>query len=270
MKMKHSLFIACMLLTTICGFAKNKVVKGNGKIITKEIPITDYDAISLISSGDFEYVQSDAAPYLKITVDENILSVISIKIKGRTLEIEPKQIDSDSRYEESYSIRPTRLKFQSNSRKLKNLSSIGSGNFTVNSPLNATRLNISLVGSGNMKFDKLLTCSKADFNMSGSGNLYINNIKVETLKCSVAGSGSIQVKGEADRASYSLAASGDIKAFGCKSQKVECSVVGSGSVNVYATEQLDASVVGSGNIHYKGDPSSVSKNQVGSGSIKKD
>lgn len=109
-----------------------------------------YDVISLISSGDFEYVQSDVVLYLKITVDENILSVISIKIKGKTLETGPKQINSDSRYKESYSIRPTRLKFQSNSRKLKDLSSIGSGNFTVNSPLKATKLNISLVGSGNI------------------------------------------------------------------------------------------------------------------------
>ena len=72
MKTKVSLLIACLLIT-LTGFAfTNEKVEGNGNIITKEISISDYNEISTVGVMEFVYEQSDAAPYLKIMIDENL------------------------------------------------------------------------------------------------------------------------------------------------------------------------------------------------------
>lgn len=78
--------------------------------------------------------------------------------------------------------------------------------------------------------------------MAGSGDINATKLKVDNLDCSVAGSGSILLKGEAERGDLSVAGGGDISAFGCILRKAECSVAGGGDIEVHASEQLDASI----------------------------
>lgn len=263
MNTKNYLFIICMLLVSTGGFARNRTVEGNGKVITKEISITDYNSINLAGVIEFQYEQSDAAAYFEITVDENILPCLEIGVKGKTLEVGPKNEDLFT----SYNIRPTVFKIKSNSKSLKELNAAGSGNFIVVSPLKIDKLEINQAGSGSVIFNKQVEGNKGEFNLAGSGSVIISNIKVESLNCSLAGSGEFQVKGSADRASYSVASSGEIKAFGCKAGKADCSIAGSGSIDVNAVDRLDASVMGSGEIRYQGTPA-LSKSIMGSGEVK--
>ena len=81
--------MVCIWLLTTNGFAQN-TIKGDGNIITKEISISDYDEISYVGKVNIEYEQSNASPFFKITIDENILPHLDIKIKGKTLIIQPK------------------------------------------------------------------------------------------------------------------------------------------------------------------------------------
>lgn len=263
MNARKYLFIICIFLISICGFAKNRTVEGNGKVITKEISITDYNSINLAGVTEFQYEQSDAAPYFKITIDENILPCLEIEVIGKTLQVGTKKEDSFT----SYNIRPTVFKIKSNSKSLKELNAAGSGNFIVVSPLKIDKLEINQAGSGSVIFNKQVEGNKGEFNLAGSGSVIINNIKVESLSCSLAGSGEFQIKGTADRASYSVASSGEIKAFGCKVSKADCSIAGSGSIDVNTADRLDASVMGSGEIRYQGTPA-LSKSIMGSGEVK--
>ena len=81
--------MVCIWLLTTNGFAQN-TIKGDGNIITKEISISDYDEISYVGKVNIKYEQSNASPFFKITIDENILPHLDIKIKGKTLIIQPK------------------------------------------------------------------------------------------------------------------------------------------------------------------------------------
>ena len=89
MKTKAFFFMVCIWLLTTNGFAQN-TIKGDGNIITKEISISDYDEISYVGKVNIKYEQSNASPFFKITIDENILPHLDIKIKGKTLIIQPK------------------------------------------------------------------------------------------------------------------------------------------------------------------------------------
>lgn len=265
MKTRSIFFLICFLIPALWGTAQNRNVRGNGKVVKKAIPIADYNSIEVAGSMDIMYRQSEDAPYLEVTVDENLLDYFTIQVEGKTLTLKYKKFD-DKKGSRTYNIQPTAFTIKTNSKELKEIRSAGSGSIFVQTPLRTEKIEVNLAGSGNVTFDRLLQGTKGTFNLAGSGDIILKNIQLEYLNCSLAGSGDIRVKGSAARASYSLASSGEIEAFGCKTHKAECSVAGSGNINVYAVSQLDASVVGSGDIFYKGNPV-VSKSKIGSGDI---
>ena len=241
--------MVCIWLLTTNGFAQN-TIKGDGNIITKEISISDYDEISYVGKVNIEYEQSNASPFFKITIDENILPHLDIKINGKTLIIQPK---NEKKYFNGNSyglnLQPTVCEIKTSSRELKEISAVGGGEFIAKSPLKTDKLDISIAGSSTINFDKQLEARKINFSVAGSGDINATQLKVDNLDCSVAGSG-------------------DISAFGCVLRKAECSVAGGGDIEVHASEQLDASIAGGGHIRYEGDPE-LSKSIIGGGSIKK-
>lgn len=266
MKTTTCLLMLCLWLTATVCMADSRTIQGNGKVVTTTIPITAYDEISLVGHLEFEYVQSDAAPYLELTIDENLVAYVVVEVKGHTLSIYPQQ-DKEGR--RSYQLRPTRFKVKSNSKTLKDCSLAGSAILSVVSPLKIEKLEASVAGSGEIHFDKQLSGRKAAFSVAGSGEIKAADIQTDNLECSVAGSGEMNLKGEVPRVSYSVAGSGELHGFDCKAKNAECSVAGSGTIEVYAVDHLDASVASSGEIRYRGNPS-LSKSVVGSGSIKRD
>ena len=197
--------MVCIWLLTTNGFAQN-TIKGDGNIITKEISISDYDEISYVGKVIIEYEQSNASPFFKITIDENILPHLDIKIKGKTLIIQPKD---EKKYFNGNSyglnLQPTVCEIKTSSRELKEISAVGGGEFIAKSPLKADKLDISIAGSSTINFDKQLEARKINFSVAGSGDINATQLKVDNLDCSVAGSGSILLKGEAERGDLSVA-----------------------------------------------------------------
>lgn len=266
MNTKTLFFIFCLLMISLDSFADNRNVKGNGTLITQEIAISDYEEISVVGNVDFRYEQSDATPFLEITIDENLLPLIQAKVEGKSLIVGPK--DRNGNGNSSYSLNPTSFLVKTNSRNMKEMNVVTSGSVAVTSPLKISRLEINMAGSGTVRFNKIVEGNKLECNLAGSGEIVAKSLKVESVGCSVAGSGSVEIGGNAERASYSVASSGSIQAFHCKVRKADCSVAGSGTIEANTSDYMDGSVVGSGNIHYEGNPE-VSQSVMGSGSVEK-
>ncbi|MCD7978185.1 MAG: DUF2807 domain-containing protein [Tannerellaceae bacterium] len=263
MKTNVFLWIACLCL--IPAFLQaNNTIKGNGKVITKEISISDYEEISMAGSVEFEYVQSGSSPSLTVTVDENIFPYLDIKTKGKKLEIGTKNDGW-----KSVNLRPTVYKIRSNSKDLKKLNAAGSGKFYVNGTFNTSRTEFNLAGSGNIYLKGQVQSEEIKFNVAGSGKAMADNLNVKKFSGSVAGSGRLEAAGKAQEGNFSVAGSGNVKAFDCKTGKVNASVSGSGKVEVSVGNHLDAHVSGSGKITYKGDGISTNISKYGSGSISK-
>lgn len=155
--------MVCIWLLATNGFAQN-TIKGDGNIITKEISISDYDEISYVGKVNIEYEQSNASPFFKITIDENILPHFEIKVKGKTLIIQPKD---ERKYFNGNSyglnLQPTVCEIKTNSRELKEISAVGGGEFVAKSPLKVDKLDISIAGSSTINFDKQLEARKINF-----------------------------------------------------------------------------------------------------------
>lgn len=90
---------------------------------------------------------------------------------------------------------------------------------------------------------------------------------LDDVDMSIAGSGTIEFSGSAEKAKISIAGSGDIKAAGLKVTDCNVDIAGSGDCHVDVQGDLNVSIAGSGNVNYKGRPR-VSSSIAGSGKVR--
>lgn len=246
MMMKRTVWsLVCLIcMAALCGTLRAETIKGNGKVITKEYKIADFDKISFVGSAEFTYEQSEAAPSVTVTIDENLLPYLEVKVKGSELHVGPK---TEGMLGRSKDLRPTVFKIKGNSKALEE---------------------VNLAGSGSFKADQMVRTKELELNLSGSGTMRIAMLQADELEGNVAGSGNLILKGKVREAKYNVAGSGDVKAEDCESEEVEGNVAGSGNLEVYAVRELTGNIVGSGDIFYKGDPK-VKSSCIGSGKVRK-
>ena len=125
---------------------------------------------------------------------------------------------------------------------------------------------VSIGGSGSIRSKGTLKADKFTISVAGSGNI---NLKVDAniVKSSIAGSGDINVSGSATDFNCSIAGSGNINAYGLKVVATSARITGSGNIKTTASDSVDAKVVGSGNIYYKGKATHIKSKSIGSGDI---
>ena len=214
-------------------------VKGNGKLSSKKITIDDYNSIKIDGVIDFNYEQSDAAPYIEL----------SVGFKGAKVD------------------HYTKFIVKTNSKWLKEVKASGNANFMVNSLLTGDELKINANSNCLVQLKEPVKMGKLDLNVSGSANMVINELQADKLECSINGSGTINLKkGEAKEGAYSITSSGEIMAFGVAVPELSCKMTGNGSMEVHPTNNLKANIVGKGKIRYKG-PTAVQQKVLGKGSV---
>lgn len=274
MKTRITLLISFLCVATLAGWAADK--KGNGKIVTRNISISDYDVMNISSKGinvisggffgnkkggedDINYTQRSGGAKLEVTIDENLFADLDIKTVNGKLLIQVK---------EGSSINPTHFVVNTSSKSLKAVSKLGSLDLNIKNSLIGDDLWLDLTGSGDVTSGSSLQMKSVKVEMKGSGDVILRGLDIDRLEASLLGSGDISLSGKANKGIYRVSGSGDIEAFGCEVKDLVCSVAGSGDIDATATGTLDASVSGSGDIEYKGG-ASVKSHVAGSGAIEK-
>lgn len=260
--------IALFVLGAATCFA---AIKGNGKVITKNIDVTDYKSLSLggsikngswFGSNDNEspvcfYSQTTGNATLSITLDENLFSYLDIKSGGNKLSV---------RVRNNTTIAPTKLVVKSSSSKLENLQVSGCFDFKSETSLSGTTLNIGASGASDVKIKHAVRVDNCSLSSSGASDLELKDLKCCDIKVSSSGSSDVELKGSADKGRFSTSGSSDIKAYDFKVGKLSCGSSGSSDIKVYVTESLEASASGSSDIKYKGNPS-VKRSVSGSADV---
>lgn len=239
MKTTLNVFLISLLIFTIqsCSF---KSIKGSGIITEKEISISDYNEIVFGGSANIVYEQkTDAAPYLKIEIDDNLYPLLKIKSENGILSIEQ---------ENGSNIRPTKYNIITNSTSLARINTSGSAR-------------IHLIGK--------LETTDLSFRLSGSGNVLADDITCQSLTSRVSGSGDITLSGKAVSIDNAISGSGKVNATNMYAENVICTVSGSGNFWVHAEKSLKVSVSGSGNVRYRGNPQ-IDQSISGSGKVIKE
>ena len=86
--MKQLSFLLLSVIFSLIGMCNlnAETIKGNGKIVTKEFDVRDFDEITLSMPATVKFTQSEQYS-CSITIDDNLVQFVSIKTIGDDLSI---------------------------------------------------------------------------------------------------------------------------------------------------------------------------------------
>lgn len=271
--MKTKVMIAAVLMLICSMGIQSAVIKGNGKVATRTIQVSEYDQIevgvsmngnlfSLLNgksaSPVFNYTQTNGGASLQITVDENLFDALEITSDGSRLKIKAKGKDQ---------ITPTQFIIKGSSKNLSKISFAGSCDFVLQGALNTESLEIASSGSSDIIMKQPVSITKCKASFSGSSDWVADNLTCSSLELALSGSSDASLSGKADKASFSASGSSDVNAYGFIVNELECGASGSSDMNVNATANLKVSASGGSDIRYKGN-ADVKSSASGGSSIK--
>jgi hypothetical protein len=102
--------------------------------------------------------------------------------------------------------------------------------------------------------------------VNGSGSMTVD-LKGNTVKTEITGSGDIVLKGYATSLDATVSGSGYLKGFDCPLETAKIKVAGNGTVEVNVTNTIEATVLGTGTVKHKGNTKTSQKKVYGSGSV---
>ncbi len=220
-----------------------KRVKGNGKIVTIERSVGEYDAVALSGWFDVELVDGTEGE-LTLKGEENLLEYIKTEVKDGKLTIKVKK---------GVNLKPSSWKK-------------GMGIY-VTVPVQSIR-SVALSGSGDIVGKKTLKANNFKTAMSGSGDITLD-VNADSISAAMSGSGDINLSGSTMDFDVTISGSGDIRAYELEADNVDATVSGSADIKVTVNKKLKARVSGSGDISYRGNPDKVDTKTSGSGDISK-
>jgi len=123
-------------------------------------------------------------------------------------------------------------------------------------------------GGGKIISENSIAADYLSLAVSGNGGMELD-IKGNTVKTDISGSGSILIKGYATSNQITESGSGTLNAFECELESAKIKVSGSGSAELNVTSTLEAQILGSGSVKHKGNTKTVTKKVYGSGSVER-
>lgn len=233
----RNIIYSCCFTAIALASCKGKAVEGDGNVVTHEIPVDIYSEIRVEGAFDVIYeAKPDESAYLRVEADDNIIPLVDIKTKGRSLNIKARE-----------SINPSRFVVYTNSPSLKYVESKGASNVTLKGSIAGSELKIEMKGVGDLKAEKLIY-EKAEFKLEGANEL--------------------NLAGQCHEAKIELSGTGNIKASDLVVNELECNLKGSGDMEVNALEKLSIEIKGKGEIAYKGNPQITKQKIKGAGSVR--
>lgn len=261
-KITSGILLSLFFLLNSC--LPGQIIRGDGNIVTNNIPIGEYTKIKTSGTIHFNYSQSDEMPFLQVTTDQNIYDIYEFFVEdNNTLVIRPKK-----EYRRNTFIRPTEFTVNSNSRELVKAEIAGSSTFDANSPLRGDQIHFNLAGSGKLNLNERVEAHKLSTEIAGSATVNAKQVYTQEFRGNIAGSGTLNLAGETGKAMFEVAGSGDVRAYDFRIEDMKCEIAGSGDIEAYVNQSIDVSVAGSGRIKYKGNPSNITKSIAGAGSVK--
>lgn len=162
--MKRKLFIAAALSAAVFsysnGYAQHETIEGSGNVVTKEIPVKQFDALS--AGGVFNLVlQQGSSEQVKIEAEDNLQPLFEVTNDGSTLNIKMKK-DVNLKHTKKMNVYVT-------FKNLKSLTVSSVGNVTAKGVLTFNDLSLENSSVGNVDLD--LSTQKINVKNNSVGSL---------------------------------------------------------------------------------------------------
>jgi hypothetical protein len=257
--MKKSIILTVLAIIVSFGFIGcergfNFVIRGEGAIVSEEIPATNFDRVELGGQFDIEITYGDTIEVIA-EGQQNIIDRLKIRNYNGKLTIEL----------ENAIYRDYDLKIYVTIPSISEVSLSGSGNITMNEFENLNDINFEISGSGSIYSKGLVIADKVNFDISGSGNIDFTT-ECNEISTNISGSGDVVLLGTANIQNIDISGSGNFDCYGLTCNDAYIEVSGSGDCEIFANRVLNVDISGRGNVYYKGNPQ-VSMHISGLGSV---
>ncbi|MEP6724196.1 MAG: head GIN domain-containing protein [Bacteroidota bacterium] len=231
-------FLAGMVvIISSCHYVNGRHISGNGTLGTEQRNVTGFTGAE--THGSIDIIASQGSYNIKVETDQNLLQYVETNVENGRLIV---------RFRQGISL--TNFK--------------GAKVYITAPELNAFETH----GSGNINGQgKISDKNKIDVTISGSGDIQLE-LDCPEVKTETHGSGNITLSGQTKNLSCKTNGSGDVKVANLKAESVKLSIHGSGDNEVFASEALEVGISGSGDVHYRGEPK-ITTTVHGSGSVTK-
>jgi len=226
---------ALFLALPSCQIADNRVLAGDGQVVTNTIALERFENIEL--SGMFHVVLTRGNnPQVIIEADSNLMERVEVQVKEGTLTISTR---------DKIILKPTRMKL------------------TITYP-ELTRVSIS--GACKVQSEEPVESRELSFDISGAAEIDLI-VNTRILRTELSGAGNIRLEGEAGIHYADLSGASNLKSSSLITRETRIDLSGAGSAEVYASDLLEASLSGVGSIRYYGSPAEKTVNRSGIGTI---
>ncbi|MFL5772932.1 MAG: head GIN domain-containing protein [Flavisolibacter sp.] len=187
---------------------KRETIEGNGKMITREVPVTSFDALKASGVYELKLTQGNQES-VKIEADENLQEYFNVRNEGNKLVIDMKKLENKNLNSKN------KMKVYVSFNKLKAMELGTVGNVGSDQQLTFDDIDMSNKSVGNV--DLKFTAKKLDLKNtsvgnvklsgraqdavvknSGVGSLQAGSFVVQTMNIENTGVGSAEVNAEKD------------------------------------------------------------------------
>ena len=210
--LRNLILVMTLSLTTISLMSQTR---GNGKVVEKTFELKTFDRIS--AGGAFKiFITQSADQKVVIKTDENLMSLIEVKVVDGELQLSPKSMQHITKLEAEISV-----------ASLKEIVVSGATDVKTLNKFSGSEMEIDASGASDILFTG--DYDKMDIELSGASNLTLTGIG-KTMKAEISGAS-------------------DLKAadFVVENALVEASGASDATVNV--KENLNANESGASDIH---------------------
>jgi hypothetical protein len=199
-----------------------KKVEGSGNLITEEIEVPYYSSITMNTAGLVTLTQG-TEQNVKVTVDENIMEYIIIRVQDDDLIIEVVNNVTLSDYELTIDVSMT---------DLEALVTNSAGSIRGLNTFEEDEVNLMVNSAGNIFLD--INASQLNSMCNSAGNLFLS--------------------GQVTEHNVMLSSAGNLFAFELLTDTTTIVLNSVGNAQVFASKLLDVTINSIGSVYYKGDP----------------
>lgn len=266
MKTLISIFIAAFILNS-CEFIPNGM-KGNGKVVEKNIEIADFNGIDV--GGGFDvYISKGDKPHVRILADENLLPHIEVRNVNGIVQIKSnknfwkyKSLKAFITYTDIRKLDAsggTDIIFE-NKVIAENFDLRMSGGSDAKVKIDAKSIVVELSGGADLDLD--YTGGKISFSGSGGsdGDLIVKNVGSSSF--SLSGGADVDVIGDTEFCMVRCSGGSDFNGLGFKVREAIVDANGAGDARMYVSDKIAFTESGAGSVRYEGGARKVSQSEI--------
>ncbi|WP_430412575.1 head GIN domain-containing protein [Kordia sp.] len=225
------------LIVTSCNFNFDSGKIGNGNVVSEERDADEMFTKVKASEGLDVYITQSNTQAIKVEADENIISLIATDINNGVLTIHAKENIGRAKSKKVYVTLP----------EIDKIVSTSGADVYSTDVLVVKNLEVKSTSGADVKIE----------------------VKAVTVSCAASSGADIKISGTADSLRADASSGSDIQAKDLEVKTCDASASSGADVTVNTAEKLIANSSSGGDIHYYGNPESVSKNKSVSGGVHK-